>query len=69
MDTLILVIIGIVVGPILGGLIAGLDRRVTAWFQSRQGPPIMQAFYDVAKLFGKEKWSSTSGRFSAPGCT
>ncbi len=55
MDTLILVIIGLVAGPLLGGLIAGLDRRVTAWFQSRQGPPIMQAFYDVAKLFGKEK--------------
>ena len=55
MDTLILVIIGLVAGPVLGGLIAGLDRRVTAWFQSRQGPPIMQAFYDVAKLFGKEK--------------
>ncbi|MBU4191001.1 MAG: NADH-quinone oxidoreductase subunit H [Proteobacteria bacterium] len=36
-------------------MLAGLDRRVTAWFQSRQGPPIMQAFYDVAKLLGKEK--------------
>ena len=55
METLILVVIGIVVGPLIGGLIAGVDRRVTAWFQSRQGPPIMQAFYDVAKLFGKEK--------------
>ena len=55
MDTLILVLIGLVAGPLLGGLIAGLDRRVTAWFQSRQGPPIMQAFFDVAKLFGKEK--------------
>ncbi len=55
MDTLILIIIGLVAGPIIGGLIAGLDRRITARFQSRQGPPIMQAFYDVAKLFGKEK--------------
>jgi ech hydrogenase subunit B len=55
MDTLIFVVIGLVAGPLLGGTIAGLDRRITAWFQSRQGPPIMQAFYDVAKLFGKEK--------------
>lgn len=55
MDTLILIIIGLVAGPVIGGLVAGLDRRVTAWFQSRQGPPIMQAFYDVAKLLGKEK--------------
>ena len=55
METLIFVIIGLVAAPLLGGLIAGLDRRLTAWFQSRQGPPIMQAFYDVGKLFGKEK--------------
>ncbi len=55
MDTFLFVIIGLVAGPLLGGLIAGLDRRITAWFQSRQGPPIMQAFYDVAKLLGKEK--------------
>lgn len=55
MDTLILVVIGLVAGPLLGGVIAGLDRRVTARLQSRQGPPIMQPFYDVAKLFGKEK--------------
>lgn len=54
MDAVILALIGLVVAPILGGLLAGLDRRVTAWMQSRQGPPIMQAFYDVAKLFGKE---------------
>ncbi|GAB6176984.1 NADH-quinone oxidoreductase subunit H [Desulfobaculum senezii] len=52
---IILALIGLVVAPLIGGLIAGLDRKVTAWFQSRQGPPIMQAFYDVAKLFGKEK--------------
>jgi len=55
METFILVVIGIVIAPLAGGLIAGLDRRVSAWFQSRQGPPILQAFYDVAKLFGKEK--------------
>ncbi len=55
MKTLILMILGIVIAPILGGLIAGLDRRVTARLQSRFGPPILQPFYDVAKLFGKDK--------------
>lgn len=55
MTTLILMILGIVIAPVLGGLVAGLDRRVTARLQSRFGPPIMQPFYDVAKLFGKEK--------------
>ncbi len=49
------VIIGVVVAPLLGGFIAGVDRRLTAWFQSRYGPPIWQPFFDVAKLFGKER--------------
>ncbi|OEU71152.1 MAG: Ech hydrogenase subunit EchB [Desulfovibrio sp. S3730MH75] len=55
METLILIILGIVVAPVLGGLISGIDRRVTARLQSRFGPPILQPFYDVAKLFGKVK--------------
>ncbi|WP_027178911.1 respiratory chain complex I subunit 1 family protein [Maridesulfovibrio bastinii] len=55
MKTLILIILGIVVAPFLGGLIAGLDRKITARFQSRFGPPIVQPFFDVAKLFGKVK--------------
>lgn len=55
METLILIIFGIIVAPILGGLISGVDRKITARFQSRFGPPILQPFYDVAKLFGKVK--------------
>ena len=54
MTAIILGIIGIILAPVLGGLIAGLDRRVTARMQSRFGPPILQPFYDVFKLFGKE---------------
>lgn len=55
METLVLIILGIVIAPVLGGLIAGIDRRLTARLQSRFGPPIIQPFYDVAKLFGKAK--------------
>jgi len=44
----------ILVAPILGGLIAGVDRKVTARMQGRVGPPILQPFYDVGKLFEKE---------------
>jgi len=40
--------------PILGGLLAGLDRRVSARMQSRWGPPLLQPFYDVVKLWQKE---------------
>jgi ech hydrogenase subunit B len=51
----IFAVILVVAAPFLGGLIAGLDRKITARLQSRYGPPIMQPFYDVFKLMGKEK--------------
>jgi ech hydrogenase subunit B len=38
---------------LLGGLLAGFDRILTARMQSRKGPPILQPFYDVGKLFMK----------------
>jgi len=47
-------IIYLVLAPVLGGLIAGIDRKITARMQGRVGPPILQPFYDVAKLFEKE---------------
>ncbi|MEI6438505.1 MAG: complex I subunit 1 family protein [Candidatus Omnitrophota bacterium] len=40
--------------PIIGGLIAGFDRKISARLQGRMGPPILQPFYDVGKLFEKE---------------
>ena len=44
----------LVLAPLVGGFLAGLDRRITARMQGRQGPPLMQPFYDVMKLWGKE---------------
>ena len=44
-----------ILAPFLGGLIAGIDRKITARMQGRVGPPILQPFYDVLKLFEKEK--------------
>ena len=44
----------LIVAPFAGGLLAGIDRRITARMQSRVGPPILQPFYDVAKLWQKE---------------
>ena len=55
-----------VVQMILGGLVnvaiallvapffQGVLRRVTARIQSRQGPPLMQPYFDIFKLLGKE---------------
>lgn len=52
---IILLIIGIIiVVPLVGGLLTGIDRVITARMQGRQGPPILQPFYDVIKLVQKE---------------
>lgn len=52
--TVILIACGLIAGPILGGLFSGMDRILTARMQSRIGPPLLQPFYDVAKLLSKE---------------
>jgi len=40
--------------PLIGGFLIGVDRKITARMQSRMGPPVIQPFYDVIKLWGKE---------------
>jgi len=52
----------IVLAPFLGGFIAGVDRKITARMQGRYGPPVLQPFYDVGKLFGKEKIIVSNGQ-------
>jgi len=49
--------LAVVLTPFIGGLLYGLDRKLTARMQSRIGPPIVQPFYDVLKLFGKDVMS------------
>jgi len=57
-QTIILVIIGTIslalVGIVLGLLYKGIDRKIAAHMQGRIGPPIVQPFRDVRKLFTKE---------------
>jgi formate hydrogenlyase subunit 4 len=48
-------IVFILLAPVVGGLVAGIDRKITAHMQGRVGPPILQPFYDVGKLFEKEQ--------------
>lgn len=51
----VLRIMGIIIlAPVVGGLLTGVDRVITARMQGRQGPPVLQPFYDVLKLMQKE---------------
>ncbi len=43
-----------VLAPIIGCLLAGVDRVLSARMQGRVGPPLLQPYYDVRKLFEKE---------------
>ncbi|MCI2048362.1 MAG: NADH-quinone oxidoreductase subunit H [Lachnospiraceae bacterium] len=53
MNAYILGAVFIVAAPLLGGLLSGLDRVFAARMQGRQGPPVVQPFYDLSKLFQK----------------
>lgn len=44
----------LILAPFAGALLAGLDRKICARMQGRQGPPLLQPFYDVLKLLKKE---------------
>ena len=54
MTPLLAAVAYLVLAPVFGGLLAGADRIVSARMQGRVGPPILQPFYDVAKLFRKD---------------
>ena len=54
LETILVALVAVVAAPLAGGLLAGIDRKLSARMQSRWGPPLLQPFYDVAKLFQKE---------------
>ena len=51
---IIRVVLYIVLAPLVGGLLEGIDRKISARMQRRVGPPLLQPFYDVIKLFKKQ---------------
>lgn len=63
MDTMFLVrtLVGMAVfaiaAPILGCLIDGFDRIISARMQGRVGPKLLQPYWDVRKLLGKDRVS------------
>jgi ech hydrogenase subunit B len=48
-------IVFLVLAPLVGGFLSGIDRKLSARFQGRYGPPLRQPFFDVFKLFQKER--------------
>lgn len=45
---------GMIFSVFMGGILSWSDRKITARVQFRKGPPFLQPFYDVGKLFYKE---------------
>ncbi|MDD8025748.1 MAG: NADH-quinone oxidoreductase subunit H [Acidobacteriota bacterium] len=54
----IMPLINVLAFLLLAPLFEGLLRRLTARVQSRQGPPLVQPYYDLLKLLGKENLNS-----------
>lgn len=46
-----------VLAPIVGCLLSGADRIISARMQGRVGPKLLQPYWDVRKLLGKDKVS------------
>ena len=51
---IILILCYILLAPFLGGILEGFDRKISARMQGRIGPPVLQPFYDLIKLFKKQ---------------
>ena len=48
------VVLYLVLAPFVGALLDGFDRIISARMQGRKGPPLLQPFYDLIKLFSKQ---------------
>jgi len=45
---------GMIFSVLIGGILSWSDRKITARVQFRKGPPFLQPFFDIGKLFYKE---------------
>lgn len=48
------VVLYLILAPFVGALLDGFDRIISARMQGRKGPPLLQPFYDLVKLFSKQ---------------
>lgn len=57
--TPLIILATLLIAPLVGGLLMGIDRKLSARMQGRVGPPVVQPFYDLIKLFAKDALVST----------
>jgi formate hydrogenlyase subunit 4 len=55
MNQILIATLGVLLAPLVGGLLKGVDRKLTARMQGRIGPPLLQPFYDLIKLWAKDR--------------
>ena len=46
---------------LLAPLLPGIINKVKAWVAGRRGPPVLQLYYDLARLWRKGTVLSTTG--------
>ena len=55
-DRIVHLVILLLLPPLLPGVIA----KTKAWFAGRQGPPVLQPYYDLARLWRRGMVFSTA---------
>jgi formate hydrogenlyase subunit 4 len=55
---IVYVFVNVAVFLLFAPLFQGVTRKITAKIQSRQGPPLLQPYFDLIKLLGKERMNS-----------
>jgi formate hydrogenlyase subunit 4 len=63
MTSALLIPLNLLLFLLLAPLFDGVVRRVTARIQSRKGPPLIQPYYDLFKLLGKDNLSPGNWAF------
>jgi len=54
---IVYIVVNIIIFLAFAPLFEGIVRKLTAKVQSRQGPPVIQPYYDLIKLLGKENFT------------
>jgi formate hydrogenlyase subunit 4 len=61
---IVYVLTNLVIFLALAPLFEGIVRKITAKVQSRMGPPVIQPYYDIIKLLGKENLTAGNWAFT-----